>query len=350
MKYLISALIILIYANSFAQNANTFFPSTTGYKWYYKNIPLDSNNNPNPSLATYRVDSFAVNANYHNLMASIVLTKSNLISIGQNTPYTDTNALNFQTTNGWSYVRLVNLDTLPIGGLLNFLKGLEAWYNVFRFAQTVNTEYTVFTKDTTIAIDTITLPLRFSLKGKRFNDENVTTVNGTYLSKKFLLTVQVSVVPLPIIVIPVLTIPDTTWIAPNIWMVKEVTPSSRLNLTNFGLPVDFSVPGSITQLTLPVGIKNISSNVPDDFKLYQNYPNPFNPNTVIRFDVNKASNIKLIIYDALGKEVTSMEFGKIGVGSYEVPFNADNIASGVYFYAMYSDNIKIDVKKLSVTK
>ncbi|MBC8488531.1 MAG: hypothetical protein H8D45_21090, partial [Bacteroidetes bacterium] len=46
-------------------------------------------------------------------------------------------------------------------------------------------------------------------------------------------------------------------------------------------------------------INQISSKIPDRFSLYQNYPNPFNPITNIKFDIQKTSVAKLIVYDAL---------------------------------------------------
>ena len=365
MKYFITLLSFLIVTNSFAQNANTYFPVSTGYKWLYKNTPLDSNNNPNPNLSTYRVDSFAVNTTYVGLPASIVLSKPNLLSIGQNTPYTDTNALNFQTTNAWKYISIGYLDTLPVGGLLNFLKGLEGWYSVFRFASTINSSYTIFSKDTTIAYDTINLPLRFSLTGKRLNDETVSTVNGNYSSKKFVLNFQVLyVLPFPFPAIPIMTNPDTSWIAQNVWMVKEVTPSTRVNLTTYGVPINTVTPGQITELTLPVGINNISSEVPADFKLYQNYPNPFNPPTKIKFSIpqsvirsgGKNQKITLRVFDLLGKEVSTLVNQELQPGSYEVSFDAAALSSGTYFYRMEIEyptgrtNGYSEVKRMSLIK
>lgn len=64
MKKTIIIFLLFISAYSFAQNASTYFPASIGYKWYYKNIPLDSLNNPVPALSRYRIDSFAVVADY----------------------------------------------------------------------------------------------------------------------------------------------------------------------------------------------------------------------------------------------------------------------------------------------
>jgi len=76
----------------------------------------------------------------------------------------------------------------------------------------------------------------------------------------------------------------------------------------------------------------VSGNVPERFHLYQNYPNPFNPVTTIRFDLAKNSDVKIRIYDILGREVRTLVNEFKNAGAYEVKFDASNIASGTYFY------------------
>ncbi|MBK6878093.1 MAG: hypothetical protein IPG99_17030 [Ignavibacteria bacterium] len=55
-----------------------------------------------------------------------------------------------------------------------------------------------------------------------------------------------------------------------------------------------------------MGIRQISSGVPEQFSLSQNYPNPFNPSTKIRFEISEPSQTKLFIYDALGSVVANL--------------------------------------------
>lgn len=83
-------------------------------------------------------------------------------------------------------------------------------------------------------------------------------------------------------------------------------------------------------------ISNQNSNMPGDFVLLRNYPNPFNSNTVINFDIssynlNLQGNIRLSIYDILGKEITVLLDEKIKAGEYEINWNAESFASGLYF-------------------
>jgi photosystem II stability/assembly factor-like uncharacterized protein len=83
-----------------------------------------------------------------------------------------------------------------------------------------------------------------------------------------------------------------------------------------------------------IGIKKISDIVPMQFALYQNFPNPFNPATTIKFNIMKHSEVKIIIYDILGRETAILVNKKMEAGKYEVQWNTNNFASGVYFYKM----------------
>lgn len=358
-KGLIIIIILFTVSSIYAQNASTYFPGSTGYKWYYKNIPLDTNNTPITSLTNYRIDSFAVVANYKGLLASIVLTKDNLINFNQNAPYTDSNFYNFQSTNAWKYFIPYQFpDTFPIFGttsFLEFVNSFKSWYNFYRFAQTVNAEYTIFAKDTTIQIDTFTLPLRINMKAKRLNDEVVVTVNGPYNTKKFVSIFGISYMiilppPLPSIEVPIVQRPDTVWIAQNIWMVKEVIPSINISLSQIGIFMNIPIPGKIILLENPsINVKKISSIIPETFQLEQNYPNPFNQNTIINYNLPESGNVKLVLFDLLGRQISTLIDEYASPGKYEYRLDASNLSSGVYYYKLYLNN-KMQVKKMVVTK
>ena len=94
---------------------------------------------------------------------------------------------------------------------------------------------------------------------------------------------------------------------------------------------------------------NVSYNlnsVPDNFKLYQNYPNPFNPTTNIKFDLPDEGNVSLKVYDQLGNEINTLVDGYKNSGSYEVNFNAGELASGIYFYKLVTNNFSQSRKML----
>ncbi|HEY5124113.1 MAG TPA: T9SS type A sorting domain-containing protein, partial [Ignavibacteria bacterium] len=101
-------------------------------------------------------------------------------------------------------------------------------------------------------------------------------------------------------------------------------------------------------------VKTNANEIPDKFSLSQNYPNPFNPVTKIKFDIpsdvkREMSNVKLIIYDILGKEITILVNEKLQPGTYEVTFDGSNLPSGVYFYQLRVGTY-LETKKMLLIK
>jgi hypothetical protein len=78
--------------------------------------------------------------------------------------------------------------------------------------------------------------------------------------------------------------------------------------------------------------------VPASFELKQNFPNPFNPSTMISFALPAAGHVKLSVLDYLGREAAVLVDEYRASGRYNVPFAADHLASGVYFYRLCSGN------------
>jgi hypothetical protein len=81
-------------------------------------------------------------------------------------------------------------------------------------------------------------------------------------------------------------------------------------------------------------VKNTADNLPRSFGLEQNYPNPFNPSTGIRYQVPGASDVKLSVFDLLGREVAVLVNERKAPGRYEVRFDGSELSSGVYFYRL----------------
>lgn len=91
------------------------------------------------------------------------------------------------------------------------------------------------------------------------------------------------------------------------------------------------------------------TNVPDKFTLYQNYPNPFNPSTTIKFDIAVSGNVKLTVYDVLGKVATVLVNQHLNQGTYNINFNDMSLSSGIYFYELKTGNFR-DIKKMTLVK
>jgi hypothetical protein len=132
---------------------------------------------------------------------------------------------------------------------------------------------------------------------------------------------------------------------------------------------------------VPIGIQNLSSETPKDYRLYQNYPNPFNPVTRIKFSLplpseGRVYSVRLVIYNVQGKEAAILipplrsttpqsrrlvEGGQeglkpgtpacrsLGAGTYEVDWDATGYPSGVYFYSITAGEYK-ETKRMVLLK
>ena len=89
--------------------------------------------------------------------------------------------------------------------------------------------------------------------------------------------------------------------------------------------------------------------LPKDFELSQNYPNPFNPSTNIVVKISKNTNLRLSVYDIIGNLVEEITNTQYVPGVYEFNFNANGIASGIYFYRVEAEGF-VDTKKMVLLK
>ena len=95
------------------------------------------------------------------------------------------------------------------------------------------------------------------------------------------------------------------------------------------------------------GSKNIITSIVEEelslvksFGLSQNYPNPFNPVTTINYQLKVQSDVKLKIYDVLGREIETLVNKRQPAGKYSVKFDASGLPSGVYIYRLNADSFK----------
>jgi aminopeptidase N len=85
------------------------------------------------------------------------------------------------------------------------------------------------------------------------------------------------------------------------------------------------------------------------YNLSQNYPNPFNPGTTINYEIAGHVDVKIKVYDAIGRQMAVLVNEKQKAGKYSVLFSGKNFASGVYFYKISAGDFS-DVKKMVIIK
>lgn len=96
--------------------------------------------------------------------------------------------------------------------------------------------------------------------------------------------------------------------------------------------------------------EKIDMDVPDRFDLSQNYPNPFNPSTNIRYDLPKAADVKMEVFNTIGAKVAVLVNDRKSAGTYTIRFDASHLASGMYFYRFTADGKVIATQKMLLIK
>ena len=105
----------------------------------------------------------------------------------------------------------------------------------------------------------------------------------------------------------------------------------------------------VSLMNIPLSVKEITVELPAKYSLVQNYPNPFNPTTNIIFDVAKLSDVKIVVYDVMGREVQILVNESLKPGTYETSFDGSSLNSGVYFYKLITDGFT-ETKKMLMLK
>ncbi len=123
---------------------------------------------------------------------------------------------------------------------------------------------------------------------------------------------------------------------------------NQLLITNdaYFVPTDNNV-----TFSKPSDSTNYSINLeePSSYKLSQNYPNPFNPSTTISFSVPKDGMVSLKVYNILGAQVASLVDEVKSTGTYNIKFDASNLASGIYLYKLITPDY-VQTKKMILVK
>ena len=90
-------------------------------------------------------------------------------------------------------------------------------------------------------------------------------------------------------------------------------------------------------------------NLPLSYSLEQNYPNPFNPSTTIRFSLPLEQNVKIVVYNILGKEIAEVVNNKFKTGNHSINFDGNNLTSGQYFYKISAGRFT-EIRKMLLIK
>ncbi|MBI3112659.1 MAG: 5'-nucleotidase C-terminal domain-containing protein [Ignavibacteriales bacterium] len=101
--------------------------------------------------------------------------------------------------------------------------------------------------------------------------------------------------------------------------------------------------------TVTTNVSLTGEGIPTAFELHQNYPNPFNPSTTIGFSVPVPGRVRLSVFTILGQQVAELVNEELSPGSYKIPWNANGLPSGVYFYKLHAGS-EVATRKLLLMK
>jgi len=129
---------------------------------------------------------------------------------------------------------------------------------------------------------------------------------------------------------------------------------SRDNLKDLS-SIDDTLGTEILDFGTLTGINIESNNIPETFTVSQNYPNPFNPSTTIKFAIPQQGNVKIEVYDIMGKLINTLINKDMNSGSYTVTWDGKNnsgqqVGSGVYLYRIQAADNFNAVKKMILLK
>ncbi|MCP4581732.1 MAG: T9SS type A sorting domain-containing protein, partial [candidate division Zixibacteria bacterium] len=93
----------------------------------------------------------------------------------------------------------------------------------------------------------------------------------------------------------------------------------------------------------------IDESLPVSFSLEQNFPNPFNSQTQIRYSIPNESDVRMDIYDILGKRIETLIDKRQRPGTYSIDWDASEYSSGVYFYKLTTGDSS-STKRMTLVK
>ena len=97
-------------------------------------------------------------------------------------------------------------------------------------------------------------------------------------------------------------------------------------------------------------IQTVSLRQPQQYSLMQNHPNPFNPVTQIQYTLSEPTLVRLVVYNTVGQQIRELVNAYQYAGEYTIPFSAESLPGGIYFYKLSTDKGFVDVKRMVLLK
>lgn len=151
---------------------------------------------------------------------------------------------------------------------------------------------------------------------------------------------------------------------PEAWLIETSDPNARLTGKFHAFALFGPPPGPsggdiarVDDVTIrgfePLSVEPIPGEIPTSLQLEQNYPNPFNPETSIRFQLARDSEVRLEVFSITGQRVRSLISSKLPAGAYRITFDGRDdagrpLASGLYLYKLRSNHEVVSKKMLIV--
>lgn len=133
----------------------------------------------------------------------------------------------------------------------------------------------------------------------------------------------------------------------------KILKTGSLVENNFEKSLDYKIVSGDMNYVISKS-EEILDNIPDRYSLSQNYPNPFNSKTYLDYEIPKRSNVTIIIYNILGKQVKTLVNDEKNYGSYSIFWNGfdqlgNEVSTGVYFVKMITNSF-VQTKKMLLLK
>jgi len=131
----------------------------------------------------------------------------------------------------------------------------------------------------------------------------------------------------------------------NSWTLIGGTVNSAENYVELTGVTDFSF-WTIGDIGSTLPVEKDEDYIPSEYALHQNYPNPFNPSTAIKYALPSESDVKIEIFDLLGRKLAEILNEKQSAGVYSINFDASEFSSGIYLYRLTANGTILSKKMI----